>query len=59
MVQALRVIAGTTLNYGGCLLAGDEVVTTSDYGPDSGPNILLLRGKVVTADDQSLRMPLL
>ena len=26
-----------------------------DYGPDSGPNLLLLRGKVVTADGISLR----
>ena len=39
----------------GCALAGDEVVTTYDYGPNSGPNTLLLRGKVVTADGVSLR----
>ena len=39
----------------GCAIAGDEVVTTYDYGPDSGPNNLLLRGIVVTADGQSLR----
>ncbi|WP_116091755.1 hypothetical protein [Sphingomonas crusticola] len=32
-----------------------EVVTTYEYGPDSGPNNLQLRGKVVTADGQSLR----
>jgi len=30
--------------------ASDEVVTSYDYGPDSGPNTLLLRGVVVTAD---------
>lgn len=33
----------------------DEVVTTYDYGPDSGPNTLLLRGKVMTANGVSLR----
>ncbi len=40
---------------GGCTLAGDEVVTSYDYGPDSGPNTLLLRGKTVTADGVTLR----
>lgn len=35
--------------------ASDEVVTTYDYGPNSGPNNLLLRGIIVTADGQSLR----
>jgi len=35
--------------------AAKEVVTTYEYGPDSGPNNLLLRGKVVTADGKSLR----
>lgn len=35
--------------------ASDEVVTTYDYGPDSGPNNLLLRGQVVTADGTSRR----
>jgi YD repeat-containing protein len=35
--------------------ASDEVVTTYDYGPDSGPNNLLLRGKVVTSGGVSLR----
>jgi hypothetical protein len=33
----------------------DEVVTTYDYGPDSGPNNLLVRGVAVTADSQTLR----
>jgi hypothetical protein len=28
----------------------DEVLTTYDYGPDSGPNTLLLRGQAVTAE---------
>lgn len=39
----------------GCSLIGDEVVTTYDYGPNSGPNNLLLRGIVVTAGGQSRR----
>ncbi len=33
----------------GCEIPGDEVVTTYDYGPDSGPNNLLLRSETVTA----------
>lgn len=41
---------------GGCAGGpGDEVVTSYDYGPDSGPNTLFLRGKVVTAGGVSLR----
>jgi hypothetical protein len=39
----------------GCALANDEVVTTYDYGPDSGPNNLILRGQAVTANGQTLR----
>jgi uncharacterized protein RhaS with RHS repeats len=39
----------------GCAIAGDEVRTTYDYGPDSGPNNLLLRGVVEEADGVSLR----
>ncbi|HEY7811311.1 MAG TPA: hypothetical protein VIA98_13150 [Allosphingosinicella sp.] len=35
--------------------AADEVITSYDYGPNSGPNTLLLRGTVVTADGQSIR----
>ncbi|WP_343760392.1 hypothetical protein [Parasphingorhabdus litoris] len=33
----------------------DEVKTLYDYGPDSGPNNLLLRGMTVVADGQTLR----
>jgi hypothetical protein len=33
----------------GCSLPNDEVLTSYDYGPDSGPNNLLVRGKTVTA----------
>ncbi len=39
----------------GCTTAGDQVVTTYDYGPDSGPNNLLRRGVLVSADGTSLR----
>jgi YD repeat-containing protein len=34
-----------------CATAGDEVLTQYDYGPDSGPNNLLLRGQTLTATD--------
>lgn len=39
----------------GCAVAGDEVVTAYDYGPDSGPNNLLLRGEAVTSGSVTLR----
>ena len=39
----------------GCAQANDEVVTSYDYGPSSGPNNLLVRGKTVTAQGQTLR----
>jgi YD repeat-containing protein len=35
--------------------SADEVVTDYDYGPNSGPNNLLVRGVAVTADGQTLR----
>lgn len=35
--------------------ASDEVITAYDYGPNSGPNNLWLRGVAVTADSQTLR----
>ncbi len=35
--------------------ASDEIVTTNEYGPDSGPNNLLLRGIAVTASGTTLR----
>jgi hypothetical protein len=35
--------------------APDEVIVSYDYGPNSGPNNLLLRGKLVSADSVSLR----
>lgn len=39
----------------GCAVAGDEVKTAYDYGPDSGPNNLLLRGTIVDAGGLNLR----
>jgi YD repeat-containing protein len=37
-----------------CATTGDEVRTAYDYGPNSGPNTLLLRGQTVTATDDSV-----
>jgi YD repeat-containing protein len=39
----------------GTALTNDLVTTTYDYGPDAGPNNLLVRGQVVTADGVSHR----
>lgn len=39
----------------GCQLPKDEVVTQYDYGPDAGPNNLLVRGIAFSADGQTLR----
>lgn len=39
----------------GCATTDDEVITTYDYGSDTGPNNLWLRGVVNTADGKSLR----
>lgn len=46
-----------TATVGGACAGGssDEIVTSYDYGPNSGPNNLLLRGKVVAASGTSLR----
>jgi len=38
-----------------CATAGDEVRTAYDYGPDTGPNLLLMRGQTVAADGVTLR----
>jgi hypothetical protein len=38
-----------------CSVTGDEVKTSYDYGPDSGPNTLLLRGIVEDAGGLNLR----
>lgn len=39
----------------GCALPNDQVVTSYDYGPASGPNNLLPRGKAVTAQGRTLQ----
>jgi YD repeat-containing protein len=39
----------------GCTAAGDEVVKTYEYGPDSAPNNLFLKGMDVTADGTTQR----
>lgn len=39
----------------GCATASDEVIKTYDYGMDSGPNNLWLKGEVVTAAGKTLR----
>jgi hypothetical protein len=50
-----RTSSATGVPASPCALAGDEVRTTYEYGPNSGPNNLLQRGVVVTADGQSTR----
>jgi len=49
--SSCRTSAATGNPAAPCAVAGDEVLTTYDYGPDSGPNTLLLRGLLVTATD--------
>jgi RHS repeat-associated protein len=39
----------------GCALGSDEVLTIYDYGADSGPTNLFLRGQAVLADGEVLR----
>jgi len=39
----------------GCSLAGDEVVTTYEFGANGGANNLFPRGMAITADGQTLR----
>lgn len=46
-----RTSAATGTPSAPCATAGDEVLTQYDYGPNSGPNTLLLRGQTVTATD--------
>lgn len=54
-LASMSFCRSTAASGSGCAVTSDEVVTTYDYGPDSGPNNLLLRGTVVTADGISLR----
>ncbi|HYJ81589.1 MAG TPA: hypothetical protein VEW26_01935, partial [Allosphingosinicella sp.] len=39
----------------GCSVATDEVVTSFDYGPGTGPNNLLPIGQSVSADNETMR----
>ncbi|HET9640435.1 MAG TPA: hypothetical protein VFP12_14640, partial [Allosphingosinicella sp.] len=39
----------------GCAVAADEVLTSYDYGPETGPNNLLLRGLSISADGETMR----
>jgi hypothetical protein len=48
-------LTSATTSSGTCTGANDQVVTTYSYGPNSGPNNLLLRGKAVSANGQTLR----
>lgn len=50
-----RTSAATGNPVSPCAVTGDEVLTQYDYGPNSGPNNLLLRGQTVTADSVTLR----
>lgn len=53
--SSCRTSAATGNASAPCAASGDEVTTSYDYGPNAGPNSLLLRGQVVTADGVSLR----
>ncbi|WP_420607457.1 hypothetical protein [Novosphingopyxis sp.] len=56
ILSATRTCVSTETIGNGCAGgSADEVVTSYDYGPDGGPNNLLLRGMAVTADGQTLR----
>jgi YD repeat-containing protein len=56
LVSETRMCKTSATVSGGCAAGStDEVVTSYDYGPDSGPSNLLLRGQAVTADGVTLR----
>lgn len=50
-ISLCRTSAATGNPAAPCATAGDEVLTEFEYGPDSGPNTLLLRGQTVTSSD--------
>jgi hypothetical protein len=50
-----RTSAATGNPVAPCAIAGDEVRTLYEYGPDAGPNNLVVRGIAVTADRQTRR----
>ncbi len=49
--SSCRTSAATGNPSSPCATVGDEVLTQYDYGPDSGPNNLMLRGQTVTSTD--------
>jgi YD repeat-containing protein len=49
--SSCRTSAATGSPSAPCATAGDEVRTAYDYGPNSGPNTLLMRGQTVTATE--------
>ena len=53
-ISTCRTSAATGNPTAPCAVAGDEVRTAYDYGPDGGPNTLLLRGQTVTATDNGV-----
>lgn len=53
--SSCRTSAATGNASSPCATAGDEVKVVYDYGPDSGPNNLRLRGKAVVADGETRR----
>ena len=54
LTQKSQCKSGAALG-AGCAVVGDEVRTTFEYGPNSGPNNLLLRGMVDDATGAALR----
>jgi YD repeat-containing protein len=50
-----RTSAATGVVASPCATVGDQVATLYEYGPDSAPNNLLVRGTAVTADGVTLR----
>jgi YD repeat-containing protein len=54
-VLATESFCRTSAASPGCTPASDEVVKTYEYGPNSGPNNLFLRGVAVTADGATHR----
>ena len=56
LVSEERTCRTTATSGNGCVGgAGDEIVKSYEYGPNAGPNTLLLRGVAVVADGQTRR----
>lgn len=56
LLSTSKICRTSTATASGCQAPNDEVETTYDYGPSSGPNNLSLRGKSVTADGVTRRI---